>query len=331
MLNPPDAITSTLAEQLLADSRGFPCDPAYHMVIVILDAAKRANPNGKIPGGDPRQDLDDHGYYSVGSLKRGMRDTASDHYKLPIYQARGANLTETMASIAYTIPGEVGKNGKKAKDTVGYRTDELMARNWDLRVFGGTLAEAGRRVTGAIQFGDAVTVDPVYIEEVPFTTVTVRNRKGASTLDTDTGELVEGELYEGGNMNVYRVVAFGLYRAHGALDVAHGRANNLTEADLAVLWAGIFNGWEDRKSAHRMDIARRHVYCFVSPKARCIEPSHVTAARVQVQRKDGVELGDRPASRYEDYMITVNPNTLPKGMALYSYVDGVVTITPARV
>lgn len=281
---------------------GLPIDVTTRKKGVFYVEVIRSNPNGDPNAeGAPRVLPSEHGLITNACVKRVVRDFAHNIGGQPLYVARGADLTEVQE-----------RHGKDR--------DRMVASLWDLRPFGGSLTASGDRVCGAVQFSDAVSIDPVDIEEVRGTRVGghTRTRKGR-------GDDAADEEFLGANMFKYKVVSYGLYRGEFTLDPFKAKQVGLTEADLALLYAGLIEGFEYTRSAHRTGVNLRRLYVFDYPSARGTEPSHVTAARVKATKRP--EVGMFP-TRFEDYEIAVN-DVLPAGMTLSRWEDGVVGASAA--
>ena len=184
-------------------------------------------------------------------------------------------------------------------------------------MFGSTLTQIGCRIRGALQVTDGISIDPVDIEEIPFTSTTGR-KTTRKKKDAKEGEAQEEEYFQTA-FNSYYLVNYGLYRFEATFNPVDGAKHGITPDALAAFWAGLVNGWEYNRSAHRTGVNLRRVYVFEYPNARGVEPSHVTAARINVALREGI---DEPRS-FDDYVITVNEE-LPSGMDLSRWEDGPV-------
>jgi len=278
----------------------LPVDPSLRLKIVCYMDVTRSNPNGDPQGRGPRLDPFEHGFVSCACLKRMIRDYVEQHLEKEIYLKRGTDLS-------------VAQQNYKTKDNQ-IDVDKMRADLWDLPMFGAPLLQTKTPIRGALQVTDGVSVHPVILEEVPFTSsvgqVQERKKKGSKE---------ETEEYFQSAYNSYHLVNYGLYRFEATFNPADGAKHGVSRESLQALWAGLIEGWEYNRSAHRTGVNLRRVYVFQFPNTRGTEPSHVTAGRVRAELIEGIS---EPRS-FDDYIITVDDN-LPSGVLLSRWEDGVV-------
>jgi len=258
---------------------------------------------GSNPNGDPDNDgaprtnpADGHGEISCQSIKRVARDYVAN-LGVPLFIARGADLGKVVA--AYTTGG-------KEVDV-----DQLRLDHWDLRVFGGVIPRSERKTRGAFQITEALSVDPVDLQDIGCTRVSGYERDAARPRRAE--EPVD--KIRGANMASYTVVRYGVYVFSGSYDPVDAEENGLTETDAFFLYAGLIGGWDGARSAHRVRVNLRRLYVFDHGSQRGIEPTYLTHERVQIVS------GGHP-KRWEDYTITVDEQHMPKGMTLSRWEDG---------
>lgn len=286
----------------------LPVDMDRRLIGVFILECRRSNPNGD-PNkhGAPRQDMFNHGIVSNACIKRWIRDYAVKTAGKDIYMARDADLGEQQQ-----------KHGADA--------EKLVKAYWDIRPFGGTLTQAQERVCGAVQFSDARSVMPIELEPFGGTRVGGYNKPDDEKTKAKKAKKVapvadgEDEMTLRATMFEYNVVPHALYIGTFTLDPFKAKELGLSAEDMGLLYAGLIEGLEYSRSAHRTGMALRRLYVFESPTSRGTEPSHVTRARVQVNPTT-----DTPAS-FDDYEIVVD-DTLPAGIKLYRWEDGVVENT----
>lgn len=296
------------------DSYGFSLNPLTRKRIVLFIDVIRSNGNGDPDnGGNPRRDLDGHVILSNQSIKRIPRDYATNVLGQALYFARDADLGALQESYQ-----KAGGKRKEASKLTKEEAEQMIRELWDLRVMGGILTRADVKVKGAFQVSDGRSIDPANEETVPFTRTGTVEREKKPKKGADPAE--DPETFQGGNMGSYAITPYALVRVEISYDALVGQSVGITPADIEAFYAGLVEGWEHNRSAHRTGVNLRCMYVFDSPNARGTEPSHVTAARVKVVKKPGVET---PA-RFDDYTITVDER-LPQGMTLVRREDGVTS------
>jgi CRISPR-associated protein Csd2 len=124
----------------------------------------------------------------------------------------------------------------------------------------------------------------------------------------------EAEKQEGDNRTMGRkhTVPYGLYRAHGFVSSFLAKQTGFSEADLELLWQALSQMFEHDRSAARGEMATRGLFVFKHDQALGNAPTHALFERIQVRRKEGVEV---PRS-FEDYAVKVDEAGMPSGVSL---------------
>lgn len=277
---------------------GFPLEPSLRLKIVMLVDVTDSIPNGDpYNAGNPRVDFDGYGRIEKASLFRMIRNYVEQNCNQALYMSVGADLNKVQDR--YKI------------DDKNFDTDKMLRDLWDLPMFGAPLTASGAKIRGAFQMSNGRSIDPIQLVEIGFTSSTVKEDTRTKNGKTET--------YNRSAFNSYEMVQYGLYRFEATYNPADGAKHGITPAALQALWAGLIEGWEFNRSAHRTKVNLRRVYAFQYDNQRGLEPSHVTQARVQAVLREGVI----EPRRFEDYEVSVNDD-LPNGVRLYRWEDGVV-------
>lgn len=142
---------------------GLPINPENYMMGFLYYSAEMANPNGDpAEAGRPRVLYDngnDFGLITPECLKRMVRDYLETHYNDALYIAR--NSADDLPTIQNRYAAKDGK----------IDAAKMSAALIDIRLFGGTVPKADRKMRGPIKIGYAISVDPVEIVEVQGTRV----------------------------------------------------------------------------------------------------------------------------------------------------------------
>jgi CRISPR-associated protein Csd2 len=280
---------------------------------VLLFDVKDGNPNGDPDAGNlPRLDAETgHGLVTDVSIKRKVRNfiglLKGEQPPFEIYVKEKAvlNLTHERAYEAIGAKAE-GDDKKKRK---GGGDDVNNARNWmcknfyDVRTFGAVMSTGVNcgQVRGPVQLTFARSVDSIVALEHSITRMAVATE-------------AEAEKQDGDNRTMGRkhTVPYGLYVAHGFVSSFLAKQTGFSDEDLKLLWQALTTMFEHDRSAARGEMATRGLYVFKHDSELGNAPAHDLFARIQVRRKEGVEV----ARDFSDYDVRVNDAKLPQGVTL---------------
>ncbi len=212
---------------------------------LLLIEAVNSNPNGDPDReSDPRTRQDGRGEISPVSFKRKLRDLVAAKDS-PFWKdlARELNLTDQGFDILES------KDTKRA-DVRAMRLDDLLAKYWDVRVFGTTFLEeqtdeSGSFITtGVVQFGLGVSLDPVKIERMTTTKVLP----------------VEDDKSKGMAPLAFRVVPYGLYAMPFFVNATAAQKTHCTRKDIELLLKLIPHAYPETASYVRPQVFIRHAF-----------------------------------------------------------------------
>jgi CRISPR-associated protein Csd2 len=129
----------------------------------------------------------------------------------------------------------------------------------------------------------------------------------------------EADKQHGDNRTMGRkaIVPYGLYRCHGFVSAPLAERTGFGSEDLALLWESLRNMFEHDHSAARGEMASRGLYVFEHENKMGNAPAHTLFNLVDVQR-NGDETA--PPRSFEDYAVTVDEASVPKGVTLHSMI-----------
>jgi len=124
----------------------------------------------------------------------------------------------------------------------------------------------------------------------------------------------EAEKQQGDNRTMGRkhTVPHGVYVAHGFVSAFLAKQTGFDADDLELLWQALENMFEHDRSAARGEMATRGLYVFKHDSELGNAHAHALFDRVQVKRKDGVEV----PRRFSDYEVRVDETNMPAGVTL---------------
>lgn len=261
-------------------------DPTVkHDALLLFDVID-SNPNGDPDnGGKPRTDFETgEGLVTDVSIKRKIRDTVSffveqglvDPARNKIFIRRGHSLNEQLEA-AYKFLGQPLAKGKKPNpaDHVAAAQKHMIQEFFDIRMFGAVMstgkASAGK-VTGPVTVGIARSVDPVQPIDFAITRV-------ASTKKKDRNKASQ--------MGSKAVVPYGLYAMR--IHYQPTRDNQVTAADMKLLWMAIEKMFEITRSAARPDISIQGLFVFSHDRALGNAPARTLLDMVSVTKREEVE------------------------------------------
>lgn len=280
---------------------------------VLLFDVKDGNPNGDPDAGNlPRLDAETgHGLVTDVALKRKVRNfvglVKGEQPPYEIYVKEKAILNNQHKRAYIGIGREDLLAGDDKKRKGGDAVDDArawMCRNFfDVRTFGAVMSTGINcgQVRGPIQLTFARSVDPIVASEHSITRMAVATE-------------AEAEKQEGDNRTMGRkhTVPYGLYRAHGFVSAFLAKQTGFSEDDLALFWQALCQMFEHDRSAARGEMTTRGLYVFKHDSELGNAPAHALFERVQVKRKDGVDV----PRAFGDYTVNVAADDLPRGVNL---------------
>ena len=280
---------------------------------VILFDVENGNPNGDPDAGNmPRIDQETgHGLVTDVCLKRKIRNYVETAYGeqagYRIYVKENVPLERTNnESLTYLgVKADKIKDAKKADADLDIKIRDFMCQNFfDIRTFGAVMTTFTKaslncgQVRGPVQISFAKSIDPITIQEVSISRVTVSSEK----------EAAEDKLTMLGNKYI---VPYALYRAEGFISANLAKkTTGFSDDDLQILWEALLNMFEVDHSAARGKMSVRKLIVFKHENEFGKAPSYQLFERVAVRRINP----DKPARRYSDYSVDVDKNDLPTGV-----------------
>lgn len=279
-------------------------DPSVkHDALLLFDAID-SNPNGDPDNaGKPRIDYDTgHGVVSDASLKRKIRDSVllrvdmglAPKERNLIFIRRGISLNEQLEE-AYRSIGEAvpTKSQKATPGQISAATAYMKEHYFDVRLFGAVMSTGvapADKVTGPLTVGLGRSFDPVLPMELGITrtaSTQVEKKDNASQMGSKT------------------VIPYGLYAVR--IHYQPTRDNQVTEADLALLWESMVSMFDVTRSAARpnVNVRRLDVFSHESPLGNA--PAVSLLDRIRVTKAEGV---GQPTS-FSDYLISGPDDTPP--------------------
>ncbi len=286
---------------------------AHRYDFVLLFDVKDGNPNGDPDAGNlPRLDAETgHGLVTDVALKRKVRNfvglVKGEQPPYEIYVKEKAILNNQHKRAYVGIGREDLLAGDDKKRKGGAAVDDArawMCRNFfDVRTFGAVMSTGINcgQVRGPIQLTFARSIDPIVALEHSITRMAVATE-------------AEAEKQEGDNRTMGRkhTVPYGLYRAHGFVSAFLAKQTGFSEDDLALFWQALCQMFEHDRSAARGEMTTRGLYVFKHDSELGNAPAHALFDRVQVKRKEGVEV----PRAFADYEVRVAADDLPNGVSL---------------
>lgn len=280
---------------------------------VLLFDVKDGNPNGDPDAGNlPRLDAETgHGLVTDVSLKRKVRNfvgiAKGEQPPFEVYVKEKAvlNSQHKRAYIGIDRADLLEGDDKKRKggDAVDKARDWMCRNFYDVRTFGAVMGLAINcgQVRGPVQLTFARSVDPIIAQEHSITRMAVATE-------------AEADKQGGDNRTMGRkhTVPYGLYVAHGFISSFLAKQTGFSEDDLELLWQALSQMFEHDRSAARGEMSTRGLYVFKHDSELGNAPAHSLFERVQVARKDGVDV----ARNFSDYEVTIRESDLPAGVSL---------------
>ncbi len=218
-----------------------------------------------------------------------------------------ANLKPKIDNLAKAIV----ESGKKLKSLTTRDRDKIkehmVKKYYDIRVFGAVLTagtNAGQ-VRGPVQITFSRSIDPVFPMDISITRVAITREADKKKKQTEMGRKA--------------IVPYGLYRAHGfynpkLADRLTSIGNPVSSDDLTILWEALKNMFEQDRSAARGEMTCRGLYVFshTDEKGLGNAPAHKLFEQIQVKAKDSTV----PARSFDDYIVTINNDQIPRDIKL---------------
>lgn len=280
---------------------------------VLLFDVKDGNPNGDPDAGNlPRLDAETgHGLVTDVAVKRKVRNfvglVKGEQPPYEIYVKEKAILNNQHKRAYVGIGREDLLAGDDKKRKGGDAVDDArawMCRNFfDVRTFGAVMSTGINcgQVRGPVQLTFARSVDPIVASEHSITRMAVTKEEDAKEQEGDNR-----------TMGRKHTVPYGLYRAHGFVSAFLAKQTGFSDDDLTLFWQALCQMFEHDRSAARGEMTTRGLYVFKHDSELGNAPAHALFERVQIKRKDGVEV----PRAFVDYEVRVAADDLPTGVSL---------------
>jgi len=275
---------------------------------VMLFDVENGNPNGDPDAGNmPRIDPEtSYGIVTDVCIKRKIRDYVAtvkeEEPGFQIYVRDGAvlNAQHELAYKNYDMTPEEKKLPKDEADAK--KITGFMCKNfYDIRAFGAVMTTKVNcgQVRGPVQINFARSIDPIVPQEITITRVAVTSKEDAEKKEHEMGRK--------------HIVPYALYRVEGYISANLAqKVTGFDDTDLDLLWESLINLFEHDHSAARGKMATRKLFVFKHDSALGCAPSHVLFDQISVKRKDAA----KPARSFEDYVIKVDSDKVPKSVEL---------------
>lgn len=250
--------------------------------LLLIDVTN-SNPNGDPDReSDPRTRQDGRGEISPVSFKRKLRD---------LVEAKGSPLWKELSDdLNLTEEGFDILESKvtKRSDVRNLSSVELLAKYWDVRVFGTTFLEEeteekGSFITsGVVQFGLGVSLDPIKIERMTTTKVLP----------------VEDDKSKGMAPLAFRIVSYGLYAMPFFINATAAQKTHCTKKDIELLLRLIPHAYKETASYIRSQVDIRYAFYVEHNRARgTYNDFRIIEALTPIRMADGTG----PATSWKNY------------------------------
>src|SRR5581483_1371286 len=273
------------------------------MTGLLVIEVRNSNPNGDPDNeGEPRQRAhDQRGLISGVSFKRKLRDLVEEKGG-PVWHALSADLGITDKADQFQI---LESRGRRRDEIKKLSKKEFQERYWDARVFGTTFLESLKGDTGiasgdmehfirsgAVQFGNGVSVAPIRIERMTNT-----NKAGVQE-GKDRGMAPLG----------YRVVEHGVYCMPFFLNPTAAVKSGCRDIDIKLLKRLLPLTYIHTASHGRPNVEIRHAWLVEhkSPLGSCSD--FVLLDALMPKKRENPE---EPSSSWDEYN---SPTTLPEDL-----------------
>lgn len=220
---------------------------------------RNSNPNGDVDMGNmPRQNDDGYGYMTDVCIKRKIRDAVAlnmqdtEGYDLYIQNDYVALQTKAMEPV--DAMDEEKFETMPADEKSAYLREYMLKKYFDIRAFGAVITTYTKnrwtdgQMKGAVQISFAESLEPIQPTELTITRVDVSTEKDKETKDHDMG--------------AKWIVPYGMYRFEGHVSADLANKAGFTDEDLEALLDGIWNMYENNKSAAQSDITVKNLFVF---------------------------------------------------------------------
>jgi len=273
---------------------------------VILFDVKDGNPNGDPDAGNlPRVDAETGmGLVTDVCLKRKVRN-----YIQMVTESKKPNdiFVKEKAILNNLIDESFDQDEVKSKDKTEDKTEAarkwMCANYYDIRTFGAVLTtgkNAGQ-VRGPVQLTFGRSVDPVVALEHSITRMAVTTKEDAEKQGGDNRTM--GRKY---------TVPYGLYCSKGFISANLAAQTGFNEKDLELFWNALQFMFDHDHSAARGMMSTRKLFVFKHSSALGNTHAYQLFDSIKIERKDKM----RPARSFDDYLITINKDSIPKEVQL---------------
>jgi CRISPR-associated protein Csd2 len=280
------------------------CDPTKRHDFVFLFDVSNGNPNGDPDNGNsPRQDPETGlGITTDACIKRKVRnwiDTVcgtEERYKIYI-QDKGIALN-TFHERAYTA-SDIKSGGSKQKREDVEIVQAWMCKNfYDIRMFGAVMNTSINcgQVWGPLQISFSRSIDPITPLMLSITRVAITK--------TDADKKTE--------MGRKPIIPYGLYIGHGSFNPFRAQQTGVTSEDLVRFWEAFQGMWDFDRSAARGELDLRGLYIFTHDSKRGNGHAYKLLERIVPRKQEGISV----PRHFNDYVVAVDQNDLPKGITL---------------
>ncbi len=272
---------------------------------VLIFDVKDGNPNGD-PDNDnaPRTDPQTgEGIVTDVCLKRKIRN----YVELVCQDAPGKKIYIKERAVLNKLIDEAYQQ-KEVKKVEGYTKVNqarlwMCAQYWDIRTFG-ALMTSGKNagaVRGPVQITFSRSVEPI---------IAIDNCIVRQAVATEK----ESEKQNGENRTMGRKysVPYALYVGYGYVSANLAAQSGFTEDDLALLWRGLENMFEDDRSSLRGQMVVRKIIIFKHNSKLGNAPASRLFDLVEVRPKNAATV----ARNYKDYEVTIDREAVPKGIKI---------------
>ena len=265
--------------------------------VLLFDVAD-GNPNGNPDAGNmPRQDTETgHGLVTDVCIKRVVRNyTELTRGSQPGYaiHVREKAVLNVHQELAYST---LGLSLAKEEQTSVDAGRAWMCKTFaDVRTFGAVMStgKEGKRancgqVRGPVQLTFGRSIDPIVVDDHCITRVAVTSQE-------------EADKQGGDNRMMARkyTVPYALYRMHGFVNPFLAQQTGFGEADLALLWEALINGFELARAAGKGLMSCRRLILFEHESELGNVPAHKLFDLVKIEKR-----ADVPRS-FSDYEVAV--------------------------
>lgn len=250
--------------------------------LLLIDVTN-SNPNGDPDReSDPRTRQDGRGEISPVSFKRKLRD---------LVEVKDSSLWKELAEeLNLQEEGFDILESKRTKrtDVHNLSSEELLAKYWDVRVFGTTFLEEETEekssfiTSGVVQFGLGVSLDPIKIERMTTTKVLP----------------VEDDKSKGMAPLAFRIVSYGLYAMPFFINATAAQKTRCTKKDIELLLRLIPHAYKETASYVRPQVDIRYAFYVEHNRARGTYNDFRIIEALTPIRITG---GTGPATSWKDY------------------------------